>query len=290
MLILWIVSAVLLFAAVILIAGNTLLVIDRYTIENRKVPKSFDGFKIVQLSDLHSKEFGRNNRRLIGKIDSIDPDIIVMTGDMVNVTDDQFNVFISTSNELAKKYKIYYIIGNHEQALKNSKLEYIYSRLKAAGVTVLDNQKVVLEKDGHKIDLYGMWYNLRYYSDQTNKSIKEDPSNKYYLTSQKISSIIGEHDPERFTILLTHNPAYFESYKKWGADLTLSGHIHGGMVRLPFIGGIYSPERTLFPKYDAGMFTDSDSKMIVSRGIGNGIIGFRFLNCPEIVEVTLKAD
>jgi len=269
-------------------ASNQLVTTSEYELQWDKLPPAFDGYKILQLSDLHSKDFDKGNKGLLKKIRSQSPDIIVLTGDMVNSTDLDFSVFLSLAEELAKDYEVYYVVGNHEQSLSNSSRMYLHSELVKMGVRILDNEKVVIERGEESIDLYGLWFNLRYYSDRTSEYVQED-AETYYFSIDKLEKILGEKDKDRFGILLAHNPLYADTYRKWGADLTLSGHVHGGMIRLPFLGGVYSPERTFFPEYDGGLYTFGEQNMIVSRGIGNGNMGFRLFNSPEIVTVTLGA-
>ena len=151
-------------------------------------------------------------------------------------------------HKIAKR-QTYYVVGNHEQNLKDSQLIDLVSKIKNTGVIVLDNQKTTIKKNSEKINLYGLWFNLRYYKDLTNEYQKDN-----YFGIESIEKILGTSNKEDFNILLTHNPVYYNTYIEWGSDLTLSGHIHGGMIRLPFIGGLFSPEKELFPKYDSGVF------------------------------------
>ncbi len=269
--------------------SNEMLVTDEYEVQYEKLPASFDGYKILQLSDLHSKDFDHGNKKLLKKIHEQAPDMIALTGDMVNSTDLDFSVFLSLAEELAADYEVYYIVGNHEQSLSNSSRIHLLSELEGMGVRILDNEKVVIKRGEDSIDVYGLWFNLRYYSDRTNDYVLED-TETYYFSLGKIEKIFGKNDGQRFSILLAHNPLYADTYRKWGADLTLSGHVHGGMIRLPFLGGVYSPERTFFPEYDGGIYVFGQQNMIVSRGIGNGNMGFRFFNPPEIVAITLGAS
>jgi len=282
-------AGLVIILAGIFIISNTMLTVSGYDLEYASLPSSFDGFRIVHLSDLHSTRFGAGNQRLLKAIEKQRPDIIVMTGDMINSTDQEYSIFISLAEQLASKYKVYFVVGNHEQSLKDNQLQLLYSELTNAGVYVLNNEKMAIEKDDDSINIHGMWFNLRYYSDQTNQYIRDNPDD-YYFTLDRMKGVMDVHDDNQFSILLTHNPLYFDTYSQWGADLTLCGHIHGGMIRLPFLGGVYSPERTYFPEYDAGLFTSADKRMIVSKGLGNGKLGFRFLNCPEIVVITLIAE
>ncbi|WP_096233565.1 metallophosphoesterase [Thermoanaerobacterium sp. RBIITD] len=236
----------------------------------------------MQLSDLHSKNFGKNNYRLIKKINSENPDIIVMTGDMVNTKDTDFEVFINLAEQLSKSYETYYIVGNHEQNLSDNKLKSLTDKLNTIGIRVLDNEKVTITKGNDSINLYGLWFNLKYYKDVSNEYTK----NAYFGTEQ-IKTVLGSLDNNSYNILLTHNPVYFDTYSNWGADLTLSGHIHGGMVRIPFMGGLLSPEREIFPKYDAGEYQINGKELIVNRGLGNSF-GFRIFNRPEISVIILS--
>lgn len=280
--------AVLIFctAAAVLIS-NHFLTVGRYSVKSDRLPPEFDGYRIVQLSDLHSAVFGRDNHTLIKKIRRLKPDLVVMTGDMVNSTDENFDTFFSLAQTVAKEFDTYFIVGNHEQMLGERKTELFTQSLESLGVTVLDNRSVLLERNGSFIRLYGMWFHLRFYAD---RSPDADAAVQYALTEENITDILGKNDRKTYSLLLTHNPVYFDTYRAWGADLTLCGHMHGGMVRLPFAGGVYSPEKTFFPQYDAGLFTRDNQTMIVSRGLGNGNLGFRFLNCPELVSITLHAE
>ncbi len=267
--------------------SNDFIVVSQYELSYDKLPEAFDGYRIVHLTDLHSKEFGDGNDKLLKKVHKQDPDIIVLTGDMVNSTDTDFSVFLSFARNLTANYEVYYIVGNHEQSLRSGSLDELHSGLEEMGVRILDNERAVIERDGDSIDIYGLWFNLRYYSDRTNEYVQED-AETYYFGIDRMERLLGSNDRDRFSILLTHNPLYADTYMEWGADLTFSGHIHGGMIRLPFVGGIYSPERTFFPEYDAGVYDFGSQNLIVGRGIGNGNLGFRFLNCPEIVTVILS--
>lgn len=273
------------FFIVELYIDSNFLQVTNITIKNKKIPSNFNGYKILHLSDLHSKSFGEKNINLINKINKINPDVIVMTGDMVNCNDVNYDSFLNLVKGLSKKYKIYYIMGNHEQSMEYEKRKVIFDFLEANEVKILDNEKIILENNNQTINLYGSWCNLRYYSSS---KIKE----KYEFTSEVMDRIM-ENSPieeEKYNILLAHNPNFIEAYTKWGADLVLSGHIHGGMVRMPYIGGIFSPDTMFFPKYTSGVYNVNDKNLIVSRGLGRGVRGFRFLNRPEINVITLQSE
>jgi predicted MPP superfamily phosphohydrolase len=275
-------TALLLITVII---SNKYLTVTNYEIESDNLPPNFNGYKIALISDLHNSEFGKNNKTLLRKLEKENPDTVLLAGDMVSTSDTDYSVFFDLAENLAKSYDTYYITGNHEQAIGERELNLFCQNIESKGITVLDNQMVTLQKKEQKLNLYGMWFNLRFYADRSPNSAAE---NQYYFDTHTMNEVLGK-ETEGFNILLTHSPIYFETYSKWGADLVLSGHMHGGMIRLPFWGGIYSPEKTFFPTYDAGVFEKEGSKMVVSRGMGNGDLGFRFLNCPELVIVNLKA-
>mgnify|MGYP001172601497 FL=1 len=264
---------------------NTLEV-TKYVVENKKVPKEFDGYNIVQISDLHSKLFGENNKKLIQKIKSLNPDIVVVTGDLIDGENNNYNVALDFMKEISKLYRVYYIIGNHEQKslIKKYKDEYkdYFNKLHQIDFVNLDNNKVEIVKGDSNINLYGLTVPYSCY--------------KYLFDNQETTSIdidfleekLGKVDREQFNILLAHTPFYFDEYEKWGADLTLCGHVHGGIVRFPIVGGLLSPDRKFFPKYDLGEYTKNKSTMIVSKGLGGSKVLIR-VNCkPEIVNIKLK--
>ena len=264
---------------------NTLEV-PKYVVENKKVPKEFDGYNIVQISDLHSKLFGENNKKLIQKIKSLNPDIVVVTGDLIDGENNNYNVALDFMKEISKLYRVYYIIGNHEQKslIKKYKDEYkdYFNKLHQIDFVNLDNNKVEIVKGDSNINLYGLTVPYSCY--------------KYLFDNQETTSIdidfleekLGKVDREQFNILLAHTPFYFDEYEKWGADLTLCGHVHGGIVRLPLVGGLLSPDRKFFPKYDLGEYIKNKSTMIVSKGLGGSKVLIR-VNCkPEIVNIKLK--
>ena len=264
---------------------NTLEV-TKYVVENKKVPKEFDGYNIVQISDLHSKLFGENNKKLIQKIKSLNPDIVVGTGDLIDGENNNYNVALDFMKEISKLYRVYYIIGNHEQKslIKKYKDEYkdYFNKLHQIDFVNLDNNKVEIVKGDSNINLYGLTVPYSCY--------------KYLFDNQETTSIdidfleekLGKVDREQFNILLAHTPFYFDEYEKWGADLTLCGHVHGGIVRLPLVGGLLSPDRKFFPKYDLGEYIKNKSTMIVSKGLGGSKVLIR-VNCkPEIVNIKLK--
>ena len=276
---------IVIIPVITMIVSNKVISISRYTINSDKIPNAFDNFKILQLSDLHSKEFGNKNEELIKKIDQENPDVIFMSGDMVNSYDKNFEVFFQLVDNLSEKYSIYYILGNHEENLYDDDINEIINYLKEKNVNVINNTKIELTKDNEKINLYGLGYNQKYYTQSGNKY-----GNDMQYTENIISEVLGNVNTNEYNILLTHSPLLFEAYSNWGADLVFAGHIHGGVIIVPFLGGLLSPEEKFFPKYYKGEYTLNNSKMIVNAGLGNGRIPIRMFNRPDVSVVTLKSN
>lgn len=256
---------------------NTLIEVSKYKIKSDKIPEEFNKFKIVHLSDFHSYGFGKDNIKLIEKINNENPSIIVMTGDMVNKYDRNFEKFLNLAETLSKKYEIYYIIGNHEIRLRNNDLDFIIQKLKKIGIKVLRDEKITIMRKKDLINIYGLDIPLSYYK------IKNRSSN----IEEVLNAVLNKCNEKEYNILLAHNPLYFDEYIKHNVDLTLSGHVHGGMIRLPFIGALLSPERKFFPKYSSGVYEVNNKKLIVSRGLGHSKPGIRLFNKREIVSITL---
>lgn len=247
---------------------------------NAKIPAGLDGLKILQASDLHNKKFGKDGEDLPDKIKEAAPDVIVITGDLI----DYHRTDIETAMQFIKKTiaiaPVYYIPGNHEAFAGPGVYADLSARLKEAGVTVLENESVRLQKDGGFITLSGA-------SDIT--FIDRKIGNKAKTAfAQDLSSLRA--DVEGLAILLSHRPEYFDLYAEQKFDLVFSGHAHGGQVRLPGIGGIFSPGQGLFPKYTAGMYKKGAASMVVSRGLGNSEFPARIFNRPELIVVTLHAE
>jgi len=255
---------------------NMLITVSKYEIKSNKIPKKFDKFKIVHLSDFHS--YGNDNIKIVEKINDERPNIIVMTGDMVSKYDVNFEKFLNLAEVLSKKYEIYYIVGNHEIRLRKDDLNLILKELHKFGIKVLNDEKVTLIRGNESINIYGIDIPLSYY-----KII-----NKPLNIGEVINVLIHKCNKNEYNILLAHNPLLFPEYAKYNVDLTLSGHIHGGMIRLPFIGAILSPERKFFPKYSSGVYEINNKKLLVSRGLGHSRPGIRLFNKREIVSITLN--
>ena len=279
---------VIVLCCLYLYLGKNILVTTKYTMKSADIPEAFDGYKILQISDFHSKKFPDNNEGLAKTISALKPDIIVATGDMLNAAqDDDGEVFLELIPKIDPDIPIYYAAGNHETVdeVTDPKSAGVYfEQIAELGVVRLDNEKVVLYKDGESIDLYGLETEMTYYRDRRNPNF-----DKLKLKSEHIEELIGPAENSRFVVLMAHNPLYFEAYANWGADLTLPGHIHGGMIYVPFKGGMFSPEYSLWPQYYAGDYHMGDKVMFVNRGIGSsGTIPVRILDNPEICLITLE--
>ncbi|MCR8746482.1 metallophosphoesterase [Romboutsia lituseburensis] len=280
-------SAILGIAGICLYETNS-IEINKYEIKNKKIPKEFHNYKIVQISDLHNKSFGKDNYKLIKKIDALKPDAIFITGDLVEGENKNYKVALDLVDALSLKYPIYHIIGNHEQKSLNKKHRELYKdyfkQLYNKKIINLDNDKITINRGDSYINLYGLVVPLEYYPYFfSNYKNKNKP-----LGSNFMNDNLGKINDNEYNILLAHNPFFFEEYSKWGADLILSGHVHGGIIRIPYLGGVLSPSREFFPKYDLGEYKENSSTMLLSKGLGGSKVLVR-LNCkPEIVQITLK--
>ena len=257
--------------------GNTALERNTYTIRRPELPDVFDGYRIAQVSDLHNAEFGDRNQRLLEMLREAEPDMIAITGDLIDSRKTNIAVALAFAEDAVKIAPCYYVSGNHEARV--SEYQDLKTGLEAAGVTVLDDARVKIEVSGESITVIGV----------------NDPSfHADYLTSdatvmdRKLSELSSED--AGFAILLSHRPELFDTYVAHDMDLVLTGHAHGGQFRLPLIGGLIAPNQGLFPKYDDGLYSEGNTNMIVSRGLGNSIIPFRFNNRPEVVLIELKSQ
>ncbi|MGL5314649.1 MAG: metallophosphoesterase, partial [Peptostreptococcaceae bacterium] len=235
-----------------------------YIIENDKIPPEFNDFNIVQISDLHSKSFGKNNKKLLEKIDSLNPDAIFITGDLVDGDSKNYYVALDLIDKLCEKYTVFHIIGNHEQKslVKRNRDLYIkyFEELSKKSIINLDNDIVKIQRNNKHVNVYGLTIPLDYYT-YFFKNYKEK---KLELESNFIESKLGTLNHNDYNILLVHTPFFFEEYSKWGADLVLAGHVHGGIIRIPYLGGLLSPNREFFPKYDFGEYNKDKSTMLLS--------------------------
>ena len=250
--------------------------VNEYEIVSDRIPQGFDGFRIAQISDLHNAEFGERNEKLIQLLSQTDPDIIVITGDLIDSRHTDIEIALDFARQAVKLAPVYYVSGNHEASVRE--YEDLKMGLAEVGMVILENQKARITREGENITLMGI----------DDPSFQEDYlfGDSESVARQVIENLQNESDG--YTVLLSHRPELFNLYVDTGMDLVFSGHAHGGQFRLPFIGGLVAPNQGFIPKYDAGQFTEENTTMIVSRGVGNSIIPIRFNNRPEIVLVTLR--
>ena len=273
------VVAIVLVVLVIWIAwGNTALELNTYTISSSKLPQSFDGYQIAHVSDLHNAEMGKDNEKLLTVLRDANPDMIAITGDLIDSRNTDIEVALQFVHEAVKLAPCYYVTGNHEARVN----EYgaLKAGMEAAGVTVLEDVKTKISMEGETITLIG----VNDPSYQTDYLFGDSET----VMNTKLEDLHTEHDG--FTILLSHRPELFDTYVDQDIDLVLSGHVHGGQFRLPFIGGLVAPNQGLFPEYDAGIYTEDNTNMLISRGVGNSILPFRINNRPEVILIELQAE
>jgi predicted MPP superfamily phosphohydrolase len=248
---------------------NNDIILSKVGWSHRKVPPLFDGFRILLVSDLHGKRFGRGQRWLLDKAAACRPDIIVITGDIVDGRRKKTEDALSFIAQAAGIAPVYCVTGNHEW--RYGRYDEFREQLMAAGAVVLDNAVMTLQKGEGKIHLAGV----------------KDPAfgskSAFKKSLRKLAESSG------MTILLTHRPEEIALYAAYGFELVLAGHAHGGQVRLPFIGGLYAPGQGVFPRYTSGLHTKKETAMVISRGLGNSLFPLRVFNRPELVLVTLSA-
>lgn len=248
--------------------GNYSLEVNEYTVSDSRIPEAFSGFRIAQVSDLHNASLGRDNTRLLDALRKAEPDIIVVTGDLVDSRRPDMKVAEAFVKAAGKIASVYYVSGNHE-----ARLDYtaIRDMLLKADVIVLDDEKTTLQRNGEAIMLVGL-ADPRFSSEKTLE-----------MTLRRLMEDVSE-----YAILLSHRPELFEMYKDAGVCLSFTGHAHGGQVRLPFVGGVLVPNQGFFPEYDSGMYKLGESIMLVSRGLGDSIIPLRINNRRSLLIVELR--
>lgn len=280
-------NVLLIFVAITVIILFWIILFDtnRFVIVKHRVSdQRIKGkLRVCVLADLHNKQYGKENVLLLQAIDEQKPDAIFIAGDMLTARPQKsLKPAIGFMEKLAEKYPVYYGNGNHEHRLKLYPETYkdmaaVYAEaLAQMGVEPLVNSSKYMEKVNIKV--YGAEIAREYYKRFIIPTMEKD-----YLPA-----VLGEPDKEQYTVLLAHNPDYFPEYAQWGADLVLSGHVHGGMVRIPFWRGVVSPNIRFFPKYDGGKFEEKDATMILSRGLGMHTIPIRLFNPGELIVIDFE--
>lgn len=240
---------------------------------------AFNGEKIAIISDLHGVTFGKENKKLIQKINKNKPDLIFVTGDLIVKNGKGFRNAVKLLEQLIYSYPIYFVPGNHEIELEEDYRLQLKDEMKRLGVVCLDNNSVLLQKKNSCICLSGLNLSEEYYEKFWKRA---------ELPIEAIETRIGEADEMFLQVLLAHNPQYFSEYAKWGADVVFSGHLHGGIMAFPFHSGALAPNLRIFPKYARGLCKKDGAQMYVSRGLGMHHIKLRFFNLPELAIVTLR--
>ena len=265
-------AVILIFIAVMIVLGNTMIEVNNYKITNQNLPSQFNGYKIAHVSDFHNR---KNYDTIVEKIKENSPDIICITGDLIDSRNTKTEISLDFVKKLVEIAPCYYVMGNHE-----SRLTEIYPNfendLKNLGVTVLRNQAVTLNKNGETITLIGL--------DDPRLSSK---AKNVDSVCQTVKDQLSNFEINTYTIVMCHRPEALTEYVNANVDLALTGHAHGGQVILPFIGGVIAPNQGLFPKYYKGTHTENNTTMIVSRGLGNSLCPIRINNSPEIIIVEL---
>ena len=269
------VPTVILLLALAVWRSNVALQTEEFVFSSRRLPEAFDGFRIAVVSDLHGAVFGEGNRALFAAVSSSGADIIVVTGDLEDRFGGHDPAWVETvSRQLAAVAPVYYITGNHEWAVGD--VPSLKKALSEAGWTVLANAFVVLERQDERILLAGI-DDPNGYADQK--------------TPETVAAELKAAWGDPFWILLAHRNNRFEKqYSLLGADLTISGHGHGGIIRLPFTDGLLSTERTLFPSYTSGFYEANGRTLFVSRGIGNSGRLLRLFNPPQLAVIMLRHE
>ncbi len=256
---------------------NNAISVSNYNIISSKLPSAFSGFRILQISDLHNASFGNNNLKLINIIKEQNPDIIVVTGDLVDSRRTNIPVGLNFMEQAVAICPTYYVTGNHEIRFYSDYL-LMRTEMERMGVTVLDEYTPsTISHNNEVIQIIGI--------NDVSLDHKKLNAKSKKIKSQEINTL---HDKNLYTILLSHRPNLFNEYVENNIDLAFCGHVHGGQIRLPIVGGLVGPEHFILPKYDNGVFTQNSTSMVVSRGLGNSLFPFRINNRPEVVVTTLS--
>lgn len=258
--------------------GNSALELNTYTVSASALPASFDGYRIAHISDLHNAKIGKDNSKLLTVLRDAKPDMIAVTGDLIDSRNTDIAVAVHFMQEASQIAPCYYVTGNHE-ARVNAYNE-LKAGMEAAGVVILEDARTEIQVEGESIVLIG----VNDPSFQTDYLFGDSET----VMNKKLTQLHTEGDT--YTVLLSHRPELFGTYAEHRIELILSGHAHGGQIRLPFVGGMVAPNQGLFPKYDAGLYTEENTNMIVSRGIGNSLFPFRINNRPEAILIELQSD
>lgn len=273
-------TLVILFLSIIgylLYKGNTTVGTSSYEVPSNRLPASFDGFKIAQISDLHDSLLGENHAYVVDEIRSIAPQVIFITGDLIDSNRYDLEKSLLLIKELENIAPIYYVTGNHEVATND--VDHIKESLRELGVRVLtDEADLIASNEGETIAIGGI-------EDPLGSSLGDE-----LAVEQSVARAFKKVSGDVYKVLLSHRPEQFDTYAESKIDVTFSGHAHGGQFRIPGLGGLVSPGQGLFPKLSSGVHEKNESQLVISRGLGNSIVPVRIFNKPEIVAVTLRRN
>jgi len=262
-------------------------VISRYRIKTARLSADMPELKAVFLSDLHNKEYGVDNAELIDAMRDEKPDLILIGGDMlVGKPGSSFEIAASFIEKLPSIAPVWYANGNHEQRMRADIKKYgdayqrYHDRLKEAGVHFLLDENALVMYQGERIHIAGLEVPEKCYGR----------TSRYELKEEEIVRRLGKIDGDTFQILMAHPPEYTDVYRKWGADLILSGHLHGGIVRIPFLGAVFTPQFRLFPKYSGGLYREGDTDIVVSKGLGTHTVNLRLFNPAELIVLQIEGQ
>lgn len=267
----------------VLIVSTVLIVLDsyinidvsHYEIKSDKLNQKYNNYKIMLLTDLHNRDI---TEKLVKIVNEEKPNIIVMSGDMINEKVDGFDNFFNLCEELKDK-TVYYVFGNHEENMSDEKQNEFIEKIKEkTNVILLNNDKVELDDS---FTIYGFSHQVKYYLASTKEKIDLN-----YIEER-----IGKIDINKFNLLISHDPLLYNLYSEYGFDMVLSGHLHGGIINIPFVGGLLSPDFTFFPKYYKGVNKIGNTNLVISRGLGYGyMIPIRVFNRGEVVIINLMKN
>lgn len=251
----------------------------KYQVKNSKLPEEFNGLKIAHISDVHSKIFGKDNSGVIDRVIKENPDVVIMSGDIIDKREEDIEKFVSMYKKIYERYPTYYSIGNHERKLGWKKYKKYLKMLQMCGVHVIINGSEKLIKNDKHIIINA----LKFRENMQPKVLTKEKEEEFIsYMKNKLKNL----DTKDFNILIAHDPENFKMYKQLGVDLVFSGHVHGGLIRFGKIC-LLSPRRTFFPKYSYGKNTEENTTIITSAGMGKATLPIRLFNRPEIVIVTL---
>jgi predicted MPP superfamily phosphohydrolase len=248
---------------------NNDIVVNEHLYRTKEISERFDGYRIAHISDLHNKEFGKDQMSLIKILEKAAPNLIVITGDIVDSKKTNIDVALEFVKGATRIAPVYYVTGNHELWLSQNNYDKLMQGMNEYGVILLDNKVTPITLAG-EVGFYLLGLG------------------DHNLTDQTLDTLCSDLNPDQVQIVLAHEPQFLDLYRSTGVDLVLSGHAHGGQFRLPGIGGLVAPDQGFFPKYTSGAYVEGNTTMIVSRGLGNSIIPVRIFNRPQVVIIKLK--